>query len=228
MNEKGKRILVVDDEPQIRRLLKVSLCVHGYEVTEAINAEVGLAMITQVRPDLIILDLGLPDLDGIDVLTKVRENSKVPVVVLTAREHENDKILAFDLGADDYVTKPFGMGELLARIRNALRHYNDADNDDEILRFGNITIDQENREVRVDGSLVKLTPTEYQLLTLLAQNKGKILTHHQLLTSIWGPYSDSNSHYLRIYIGQLRKKLEQDPSEPVHIINEPGVGYRLV
>lgn len=184
-------------------------------------------MIAQVKPDLIILDLGLPDLDGIDVLTKIRENSKIPVLVLTAREHENDKILAFDLGADDYVTKPFGMGELVARIRNALRHYNDAD-DGEILRFGNITIDQENREVRVDGNQVKLTPKEYQLLILLAENKGKILTSHQLLDSIWGPNVDSNSHYLRIYIGQLRKKLEQDPSEPVHILNEPGVGYRLV
>lgn len=227
MNEKSKRILVIDDEPQIQRLLKVSLSVHGYEVNEASNAQDGLSMITQFNPDLVILDLGLPDLDGIDVLTRVRESSKIPVVVLTAREHENDKILAFDLGADDYVTKPFSMGELLARIRNALRHRNDADGE-EILRFGSITIDQENREVRVDGNLVKLTPTEYQLLTLLAQNKGKIVTHHQLLHTIWGPHADSNSHYLRIYIGQLRKKLEQDPTEPIHIINEPGVGYRLV
>lgn len=227
MNEKGKRILVIDDEPQIQRLIKVSLSVHGYEVYEASTAQEGLGKITHVRPDLVILDLGLPDVDGIDVLTSIRESSKIPVVVLTAREHENDKILAFDLGADDYVTKPFGMGELLARIRNALRHSNDT-NDAEILGFGNITIDRENREVRVDGNLVKLTPTEYQLLTLLAQNKGKILTHHQLLSTIWGPYTDSNSHYLRIYIGQLRKKLEQDSSEPIHIITEPGVGYRLV
>lgn len=227
MNEKGKRILVIDDEPQIRRLIKVSLSVHSYEVHEASNAQEGFSKITQVRPDLVILDLGLPDLDGIDVLTSVRESSKIPVIVLTAREHENDKILAFDLGADDYVTKPFGMGELLARIRNALRHSNDT-NDEKILGFGNITIDQENRGVRVDGNLVKLTPTEYQLLFLLAQNKGKILTHHQLLSTIWGPHTDSNSHYLRIYVGQLRKKLEQDPSEPIHIITEPGVGYKLV
>ncbi|WP_425804603.1 response regulator [Desulfitobacterium sp. Sab5] len=227
MNEKGKRILVIDDEPQIQRLLKVSLSVHGYELNEASNAQDGLSMIAQFNPDLIILDLGLPDSDGIDVLTTLRKSTKIPVIVLTAREHENDKILAFDLGADDYVTKPFGMGELIARIRNALRHRNDA-YDEEILRFGNITIDPGNREVRVDGNQVKLTPIEYQLLTLLAQNKGKIVTHHQLLNTIWGPYADSNSHYLRIYIGQLRKKLEQDPSEPIHIINEPGVGYRLV
>ncbi|AFM39953.1 response regulator with CheY-like receiver domain and winged-helix DNA-binding domain [Desulfosporosinus acidiphilus SJ4] len=227
MNEKGKRILVIDDEPQIQRLLKVSLSVHGYEVSEAIDANEGLSKIKQMKPDLIVLDLGLPDLDGIDVLTKVRETSKVPVVVLTAREHENDKILAFDLGADDYVTKPFGMGELLARIRNALRHSSDV-NDEEILKFGNITIDQENREVRVNDNQIKLTPTEYQLITMLAQNKGKIVTHHQLLSKIWGVDKDANSHYLRIYIGQLRKKLEQDPSEPIHIINEPGVGYKIV
>lgn len=204
MNEKGKRILVIDDEPQIQRLLKVSLSVHGYEVSEAIDANEGLSKIKQMKPDLIVLDLGLPDLDGIDVLTKVRETSKVPVVVLTAREHENDKILAFDLGADDYVTKPFGMGELLARIRNALRHSSDV-NDEEILKFGNITIDQENREVRVNDNQIKLTPTEYQLITMLAQNKGKIVTHHQLLSKIWGVDKDANSHYLRIYIGQLRK-----------------------
>ncbi|MDQ7092962.1 response regulator [Desulfosporosinus sp. PR] len=227
MNEKGKQILIIDDEPQIQRLLKVSLSVHGYEVYEASNAREGLVTMNQVKPDLIILDLGLPDSDGIDVLTKVRESSKIPVLVLTAREHENDKILAFDLGADDYVTKPFGMGELLARIRNVFRHSSDA-GEEEVLRFGNITVDQENRDVRVNGSQVKLTPTEYQLLTLLAQNKGKILTHHQLLSTIWGPHTDSNSHYLRIYVGQLRKKLEQDPSEPIHIITEPGVGYKLV
>ncbi|WP_088189252.1 response regulator [Desulfosporosinus sp. FKA] len=227
MNEKGKRILVIDDESQILRLLKVSLSVHGYEVYEAYNAEEGLKTISEMKPDLIILDLGLPDSDGIDVLTKVRESSRVPIVVLTAREHENDKVLAFDLGADDYVTKPFGMGELLARVRNALRHSYDI-SDDEILKFGDITIDQENREVRVNDNLIKLTPTEYQLLTLLAQNKGKILTHHQILSTIWGPNTDSNSHYLRIYIGQLRKKLERDPSEPIHVINEPGVGYKLV
>lgn len=227
MNEKGKVILVIDDELQILRLLKVSLSVHGYEVYEANNAEDGLIKAFKAKPDLIILDLGLPDSDGIDVLTKLRESSKVPVVVLTAREHENDKVLAFDLGADDYVTKPFGMGELLARIRNALRHSSDV-NDEKILRFGNISIDLENREIRVNDTLIKLTPTEYQLLTLLAENKGKILTHHQLLSTIWGPHTDSNSHYLRIYIGQLRKKLEHDPSEPIHIINEPGVGYKLV
>ena len=227
MNEKGKRILVIDDEPQIQRFLKVSLSVHGYEVYEAGNSEEGLKKITQTKPDLIILDLGLPDLDGIDVLTRIRESSRVPVIVLTAREHENDKILAFDLGADDYVTKPFGMGELLARIRNALRHSGDV-SDEEILRFGTITIDLEDREVRVNDNQVKLTPTEYQLLTILAQNKGKIVTRHQLLSAIWGASMEENSHYLRIYVGQLRKKLEDDPSEPVHILNEPGVGYKLV
>lgn len=227
MNEKGKRILVIDDEPQIQRFLKVSLSVHGYEVSEAGNSKEGLKKITQIKPDLIILDLGLPDLDGIDVLTRIRESSKVPVIVLTAREHENDKILAFDLGADDYVTKPFGMGELLARIRNALRHSGDV-GDEEILRFGTITIDLEEREVRVNDNQVKLTPTEYQLLTILGQNRGKIVTHHQLLSMIWGADMEENSHYLRIYVGQLRKKLEEDPSEPVHIINEPGVGYKLI
>ncbi|KLU64405.1 KDP operon transcriptional regulatory protein KdpE [Desulfosporosinus acididurans] len=227
MNEKDKRILVIDDEPQILRLLKVSLAVHGYEVYEANTAAEGFRKITETKPDLIVLDLGLPDSDGIDVITKVRESSKVPVVVLTAREHENDKVLAFDLGADDYVTKPFSMGELLARIRNALRHSYDT-SDEVILKFGDITINLENREVRVNGNLIKLTPIEYQLLTLLAQNKGKILTHHQLLSTIWGPHTDSNSHYLRIYIGQLRKKLENDPSEPIHLITEPGIGYKLV
>ncbi|MDA8227567.1 MAG: response regulator [Desulfitobacterium hafniense] len=227
MDQTGKRILVIDDESQIRRLLKVSLSAHGYEVYEASDAQSGISNILTHKPDLIILDLGLPDLDGLDVIKAVRDWSKTPIIILSAREYESEKVKALDLGADDYVTKPFGMGELLARIRAGLRHKGDQV-DQPILKFEDLVIDRVKRVVTVEGKEVKLTPTEYELLTVLAVNSGKVLTHSFLLRAVWGPHTENQGHYLRIYIGQIRRKLETDLARPKHIITEPGVGYRLI
>lgn len=224
---KGARILVVDDERQIRRLLKVALTGYGYEVEEAAGGQEGLLRAAAFRPDLVILDLGLPDTDGLDVLRRLREWSRVPVIILSVREQERDKIVALDAGADDYVTKPFGMGELLARIRAALRHAAGA-GEEPVLGFGDLVIDLASRRVMVDDREVKLTPTEYELLKNLALHAGKVLTHRQLLRAVWGPGSENEIHYLRVYIGQLRLKIEADPSRPRHLITEPGVGYRLL
>jgi two-component system KDP operon response regulator KdpE len=227
MNNKGARILVIDDEIQIRRLLKVALLAHGYVLELCPDAAAGLNRIVGFKPDLIILDLGLPDMDGLDVVQAIRQWSKTPILILSAKEHENEKVKALDLGADDYITKPFGMGELLARIRVALRHAG-KDPDEPVLKFDNLLIDRDKRLVTVDDQEIKLTPTEYDLLTALATNGGRVLTQSYLLNTIWGPYSESNAHYLRIYIGQLRRKIEEEPSKPHHIITEPGIGYRLV
>lgn len=227
MNQAGKRILVIDDESQIRRLLKVSLSVHGYEVYESADAQSGINSILTYKPDLIILDLGLPDLEGLDVIKSVREWSKTPIIILSAREYESEKVKALDLGADDYITKPFGMGELLARIRAGLRHKGEQQ-DQPILKFEELVIDRVKRIVTVDDKEVKLTPTEYELLTVLGVNSGKVLTHSFLLRAVWGPHTETQGHYLRIYIGQIRRKLEADPAHPKHIITEPGVGYRLI
>lgn len=224
---KGARILIVDDERQIRRLLKVALTGHGYEVLEAAGGQEGLQLAVAQRPDLIILDLGLPDTDGLEVLRQLREWSAVPVIILSVREQESDKIAALDSGADDYVTKPFGMGELLARIRVALRHRAGIENEP-ILKFDELVIDLARRRVTVKGEEVRLTPTEYELLKNLSLHAGKVLTHRHLLRVVWGPGSESDTHYLRVYIGQLRRKIESDPSRPRHIITEPGVGYRLL
>ncbi|RAP73181.1 response regulator [Paenibacillus montanisoli] len=224
----GARILIIDDEPQIRKLLKVTLQAHRFDIHEAEAGEAGIYQASIVHPDLIVLDLGLPDMSGMDVLRRIREWSSVPIIVLTAKEREEDKIAALDGGADDYVTKPFGMGELLARIRVALRHVASSVQEP-VLRFGPLVIDLAQRLVELDGSRVKLTPTEYDLLKTLATNAGKVMTQRQLLQQVWGGHHyESDSHYLRIYIGHLRKKLEEDPTRPRFIETEPGIGYRFL
>ncbi|MFA4886495.1 MAG: response regulator [Desulfotomaculaceae bacterium] len=223
----GARILIIDDEKQIRRLLKVALSGHGYELEEADCGLDGLNRAAVFRPDLIILDLGLPDLEGLEVIRRLREWSKTPVIILSVREQENDKITALDAGADDYVTKPFSMGELLARIRAALRHAAGLGNEP-VLNFDDLVVDVAHRRVTVNGHEIKLTPTEYELAKNLAIYAGKVLTHRQLLRAVWGPSYENDTQYLRVYIGQLRRKIEEDPSRPRHIITEPGVGYRLL
>lgn len=227
MNEQGARILIVDDEPQIRKLLRVALQAYRFAVYEAATGEEGVQQAALVRPDLIVLDLGLPDLFGLEVLSRIREWSSTPIIVLTAKDREEDKIRALDGGADDYVTKPFGMGELVARIRVALRHAAHSANEP-ILAFGPLSIDLAQRIVLLNGERVKLTPTEYDLLKVLASSPGRVLTQRQLLQQVWGAqHSESDSHYLRVYIGHLRKKLEEDSTQPRFIVTELGVGYRF-
>lgn len=227
METKGARILVIDDEIQMQKLLRVALTSHGYEVGEAATGKLGLSEAAVFHPDLVILDLGLPDLEGLEVMARLREWTSTPVIILSARDQENDKILALDAGADDYLTKPFGMGELLARIRAALRHAAGA-TDDPVLQFDDLVIDLARRRVTAKGEEVKLTPTEYDLMKNLALHAGKVLTHKQLLKACWGPSCKNDTHYLRVFIGQLRRKIEADPTRPRHIITEPGVGYRLL
>ena len=227
MAEQGARILVIDDENQICRLLKVALAAHGYLVAEAATGNEGLKQAALFHPDLIILDLGLPDLDGLEVIRRLREWSRTPVLVLSVREAENDKIGSLDAGADDYITKPFSMGELLARIRVALRHTSKTASEP-LLALGDLSIDLTHRLVKAGGREIKLTPTEYDILKNLALHTGKVLTHRQLLRAIWGPEYQEETHYLRVYIGQLRRKIEPDPNQPRYIITEPGVGYRLI
>lgn len=225
--ENKVRVLVIDDEPQIRKLLRVALTGHGYEVSEAASGQDGLNEIAMVKPDLVILDMGLPDMEGINVIKQTREWSKVPIIILSVKESEADKISALDAGADDYVTKPFSMGELLARIRTALRH-SPVVGDAPVMTFGDLCIDLGHRRVSIEGNDVKLTPTEYELIRHLAINAGKVLTHKYLLRTIWGIFYENDTHYLRVYAGQLRRKIEKDPANPKHIITEPGVGYRLL
>ncbi|RNC29167.1 MAG: KDP operon transcriptional regulatory protein KdpE [Candidatus Dichloromethanomonas elyunquensis] len=227
METNGPRVLIVDDESQIRRFLRVSLTSHGYEVKDVGTGKEALDEAVIFGPELIILDLGLPDLDGLEVLRLVRDWSKVPIIVLSAKEQEAAKISALDSGADDYVTKPFGLGELLARIRAALRHSYGA-GEEIILKFGDLSIDLAHRQVKLEDTEVKLTPTEYELVKHLAMNAGKVLTHRYLLKAVWGQVFENNIQYLRVYMGQIRRKLERDPSRPCHIITEPGVGYRLL
>ncbi|MFB9276992.1 response regulator [Cohnella cellulosilytica] len=224
----GARILIIDDEPQIRKLLKVTLQAHRYAIYEAADGEEGLRQAAACLPDLIVLDLGLPDMSGIEALRRIREWSKTPVIVLTVKDWEENKIEALDSGADDYVTKPFGMGELLARIRVALRHVAKSGNKP-VLKHGGLTIDLAQRIVELNGERIKLTPTEYELLKTLASNAGKVVTQRQLLQQVWGKQHDeSDSHYLRVYIGHLRKKLEEDSTRPKYIVTEPGIGYRFL
>lgn len=225
--EPGPVALVIDDEPQIRRLLRVRLEANGYRVFDAPNGNEGLAQAAQRRPDVVLLDLGLPDMDGFEVLKRLREWSRVPVVVLTVRDHEDDKIHALDSGADDYVTKPFGTGELLARLRAAMRH-TQGQPADALFTLGNLEVDLAARVVRRRGAEVKLTPTEYALLRLFVVHRGKVLTHRQLLMDVWGPKAGSQTHYLRVHIAHLREKVEDDPSQPSLILTEPAIGYRLV
>ncbi|WP_137128716.1 response regulator [Rhizobium sp. FY34] len=222
------RILVVDDEPQIQRFLKPALTAAGYEVIEAGTGADALKAVATLAPDLIILDLGLPDMDGKEVIANLRGWSDLPIVILSARDRESEKIAALDLGADDYVEKPFGIGELTARIRNALRHRGKSDAAPTVITIDGLTIDMVRRLVSRQDEPVRLTPKEYDLLTLLARHAGRVVTHKTLLTSVWGPAHGEDLHYLRVFIGQLRQKIEQDPTQPKIVRTEPGVGYRLV
>ncbi|HEY4247039.1 MAG TPA: response regulator [Lacunisphaera sp.] len=219
-------LLVIDDEKQIRRLLRVTLEGEGYKVRETETGQVGLHEIAQQAPDGIILDLGLPDLDGTEVIKRLREWSKVPVLVLSVREGEDDKIAALDAGADDYLTKPFSGRELLARVRAILRRM-PAANEPAIVRVGDIEIDQAARMVRRNGSEIHLTSKEYAFFQLLVQHRGKVVTHRQILRELWGPNAEENTHYLRVHMTHLRQKLEADPHTPRHLKTDAGIGYRL-
>jgi len=219
--------LVIDDELQIRRLLRACLETNGYRVREAATGEEGIREAAQHPADVVILDLGLPDMDGLAVLKRLREWSQVPVVVLSVRDHEEDKIAALDNGADDYVTKPFSAGELLARLRAAQRHAQPSP-DVSVFHFGEVEVDLTSRIVRRKGNEVKLTATEYSLLRLFVKNAGRVLTHRQILQEVWGPAYREQTHYLRVYIAHLRDKLETDPSRPALIVTESGIGYRLI
>lgn len=221
------RILVVDDEPQIQRFLKPSLTAAGYEVVEAGTGAEALKAVATQAPDLVILDLGLPDMDGKEVIASLRGWSDIPIVILSARDRESEKIAALDLGADDYVEKPFGIGELTARIRTALRHRGRRDAIPTVIEVDGLTIDPIKRIVSRGGELVHLTPKEYDLLLLLARHTGRVVTHRTLLTTVWGPAHGDDLHYLRVFIGQLRQKIEQDPTQPRIVRTEPGVGYRM-
>jgi two-component system, OmpR family, KDP operon response regulator KdpE len=227
MSDAPLRVLVVDDEPQIRRFLRISLTAQGYQISEAIRGEEALARVAAESPDVIILDLSLPDIDGQEVIRRLREWSTTPIIVLSVRERESEKVKALDAGADDYLTKPFGMEELLARMRTALRHRVQAETREAVFHSGDLTVDLSKRLVTANGRDVRLTPKEYDLLRLLVMHAGKVLTHQQLLRGVWGPGYATESQYLRVYIGQLREKIEADPGQPQHIITEPGVGYRL-
>jgi two-component system, OmpR family, KDP operon response regulator KdpE len=221
----GLKVLVVDDEIAIQRFLRVALNGQGFIVSEANTGQAALQAITINRPDLVILDLGLPDMDGIEVTRRTREWSKVPIIILSVREQEDDKIAALDAGADDYLTKPFGMGELLARIRTVLRRQNTG-NSEPVFSIGGLEVDMPNRLVTMNGAEVQLTPTEYDILRSLVTNAGKVLTNRQLLKQVWGEGYD-DLHILRVNVSNLRHKLEPDPSRPTYIHTEPGVGYRL-
>jgi two-component system KDP operon response regulator KdpE len=227
MAPEGARILVIDDEHQIRRMLNVALSAHGYSLAEASSGKEGLSQASIFHPDLVVLDLGLPDLDGMEVISRLREWTQVPIIVLSVRERENDKIDALDAGADDYLTKPFSMGELLARIRVAIKHFAKSE-DEPVLIFPDLTIDLARRIVLLLGQEVKLTPTEYEILKYLALHSGRVITHGQLLRAVWGPNYQGETHYLRVYIGQLRRKIEKNPTQPRYIMTEAGVGYRFI
>lgn len=220
-------VLVIDDEVQIRRLLQACLEANGYRVRQAATGQEGINAAAQHPPDVVILDLGLPDMDGVTVLKRLREWSRVPVLVLSVRDREEDKIAALDNGADDYVTKPFNAGELLARLRVAQRHAQPSP-EISVFQFGDVEVDLTSRVVKLRGKEVKLTATEYSLLRLLVKNAGRVLTHRQILREVWGPNYGDQTHYLRVYIAHLREKLESDPSKPALIVTEAGVGYRLM
>jgi two-component system KDP operon response regulator KdpE len=222
-----QRILIVDDEPQIQQFLRVAMTAAGYEVLEALDGAMALKLAATAAPDAIILDLGLPDRDGKDVLADLRSFSPVPVLVLSARDREAEKIAALDLGANDYVEKPFGIGELMARLRVAMRQTGAPRPEQSLLNFGSLQIDLAKRLVSRDGEVIHLTPKEYDLLTTLARDAGRVITHKQILASLWGPAHKDDTQYLRVFIGQLRAKIETDPSAPRLIKTESGVGYRF-
>lgn len=222
------RVLVVDDEPEIGRAVQTGLAGAAFEVAWAPTAAAGIEQVSRWHPDVVILDLSLPDLDGLDVVREIRGWSRVPIVVLSVRGADADKISALEMGADDYLTKPFSMGELLARIRVALRHaLQTASPSAALFTTGDLTLDLEHRTVTMAGAEVHLTPTEYEVLKYLALNAGKVVTHRTLLRAVWGPQYEDEAHYLRVFVGQLRRKLEPDPSRPRYLLTEPGIGYRL-
>ncbi|MBK9303903.1 MAG: response regulator [bacterium] len=229
MSELAARVLVVEDEQQMLRFLRTALTAQGYEVREAVTAAESIVEATTHNPELILLDLGLPDGDGIDLTRRFREWTRVPIIVISARGREDDKVAALDAGADDYLTKPFSVNELLARMRVALRHAAQAgtDTSSTVIEVGELRVDQVRREVAVGGREVRLTPTEYRLLVLMAANAGKVLTHRQILKAVWGPPYMGETHYLRVFMAQLRRKIEADPARPRLLVTEPGVGYRM-
>jgi two-component system KDP operon response regulator KdpE len=226
--EKGIRILVVDDERAIRRFLRASLTTHGHTIYEAATGSDALALIAEQRPDVVFLDLGLPDADGIEVIRRLREWSSVPVIILSVRDQEKDKIEALDAGADDYLTKPFGIGELMARMRGVMRRSGLAGAGEPVVSVGDLQIDFAHRLVTLAGNELSLTPTEYDILKALVQSAGKVLTHVQIIRKVWGiGYGEQEAHLLRVNISNLRRKIEPDPTRPTFIITEPGIGYRF-
>ncbi|AMM16878.1 two-component system response regulator [Burkholderia sp. PAMC 28687] len=228
MSEPTLTVVVIEDDKQIRRFVRTTLEAQGMNVFEAETGQQGLREAAFRLPDLIVVDLGLPDTDGIDVIRELRTWTEQPVIVLSARTHEDAKVAALDAGADDYLTKPFGVSELLARIRVQLRRRNrGGQQETPQVRFGTVTVDLSERRVTRDGAQIHLTPIEYRLLTTLARHAGRVITHQQLLREVWGPAYVENQHYLRVYMGHLRHKLEADPTQPLHILTETGVGYRL-
>jgi two-component system KDP operon response regulator KdpE len=226
VTDAGPLVLVVEDEVQVRRFLRAALGSHGYRVLEADTVREAEQLATSHNPDVFLLDLVLPDGDGIDLARRLREWTRAPIVVVSARGREEDKVNALDAGADDYLTKPFGVNELLARLRVALRHARASPDVPAVLEAGPLRIDLARREVTVDGREVRLTPTEYKLLALLARHAGKVLTHRQILREVWGPNA-TEAHWVRVHMAELRKKLEADPARPRLLVTEPGVGYRL-
>ena len=227
MTEARTRVLVIEDEAPMRKFLRATLDSHGYDVLLAETAREGIAMATQHTPDVVLLDLGLPDADGLDVTRELRGWSKVPIIVISARGREDDKVEALDAGADDYLTKPFGVNELLARLRVVQRRMAGTESTTGVLEIGELVIDVPRHVVTVRGTTVHLTPIEFRLLLELAKHAGRMLTHRQILKEVWGPNAGSQTHYLRVYMTHLRKKLELDPARPKMLLNEPGVGYRL-
>jgi two-component system, OmpR family, KDP operon response regulator KdpE len=229
MTEGQRLILVVEDESQMLRFLRASLSSHGFRLLEASSAAEAVTEATTHTPELVLLDLGLPDLDGIELTKKMREWTRVPIIVISARGREEDKIRALDAGADDYLTKPFGVGELLARMRVALRHADQVglSADVRVFEFDALKIDLEHRQVTLEGAEVHLTPIEYKLLVLLARNAGKVLTHGQILKEVWGPAFVGQTHYVRVRMAELRRKIEKDPARPKLLTTEPGIGYRM-
>ncbi|MBI3621530.1 MAG: response regulator [Nitrospirae bacterium] len=222
-------VLIIEDEPEIRRFLRTTLPQYGYRLYEALTGQEGLTQAAARNPDLILLDLGLPDLDGLDMIQRLRKLAAVPIIVLSARDQEQIKVEALDLGADDYVTKPFGVNELLARMRVVLRHAARAPGDtgDPVFTAGTLRVDLERRQVFVSGKEVSLTPIEYKLLTILVRHAGKVLTYRQLLKEVWGPLRVDEAHYVRVYMQHLRNKLEAKPAHPRYFLTELGVGYRF-
>ncbi|HET6798880.1 MAG TPA: response regulator [Gemmatimonadales bacterium] len=222
-------VLLIEDEPQMRRFLGATLRAHDCQVVEAATAREGLAQAAGRNPDIILLDLGLPDRDGLEVTQEIRRSSRTPIIVISARGQERDKVTALDLGADDYLTKPFGVPELLARVRVALRHSAPAGTNptDPVFQSGDLRVDLVRRRVFRNGEEAHLTPTEYKLLTSMVRHAGRVVTHRQLLQEVWGANYQEQSHYLRVYMAQLRHKLERDPTRPKLFLTEPGVGYRL-